>query len=309
MRVVLTGGTGLIGTALTRALAGAGHEVVVLTRRQPGEVRGLPSGARAARWSPAEPAGWADVLAGSGAVVNLAGASVGARPWTAGRRREILESRLRATSAVVTAIAELPPEARPGALVSASGIDHYADTGDETVDEDSPPGDAAFLSGVCVRWEAAARGAEPLGVRVVLARTGLVLARGALALRLQALPFRLFAGGRTGSGRQWVSWIHLDDAVGMYALAVENEAIDGAMNVVGPEPVRSAEMAAEIGRVLHRPVWLPVPAPLLRLAMGQMSDLLLVGHRALPRVALRAGYEFERPTLRSALEEALGRTR
>jgi uncharacterized protein len=308
MKVVLAGGTGLIGTALTRELAGAGHDVAVLTRRPPGAVSGLPEGARAARWSPGGPAAdWAGVLEGAGAVVNLAGASVGTRPWTAGRRREILESRLHATSVLVAAMATLPAAARPGALVSASGVDYYGERGDEVLDEESAPGDAAFLAGVCARWEAAACEAEPLGVRVVRARTGLVLARQALALRLQALPFRLFAGGPTGSGRQWVSWVHLDDVVGLYALAAQDGALSGPLNLVAPEPVRSADLAAAIGRALRRPVWLRQPAPLLRLALRRQSELLLVGHRVLPRVALGRGYEFRRPVLGPALAEALGR--
>jgi uncharacterized protein (TIGR01777 family) len=309
MRVVIAGGTGLIGSALTRALAGAGHDVAVLTRRAPDAVRRLPAGARAVRWNPAEPSGWADVLEGAGAVVNLAGASVGTRPWTAGRRREILESRLRATAALVAAIATRPAGARPAALVSASGVDYYGERGDEAVDEASPSGDSAFLAGVCVRWEAAAREAEPLGVRVVLVRTGLALARGALSLRLQALPFRLFAGGPTGSGRQWVSWAHLDDVVGLYELAIAGASLSGPLNAVAPEPVRNADLAAEIGRVLGRPVWLRQPAPLLRLAMGRTAELLLAGHRVLPNVALARGYEFRRPALGPALEEALGRRR
>jgi uncharacterized protein len=309
MKVVIAGGTGLIGTALTRALADAGHEVVVLTRRPPSEVRGLPAGARAAQWDPSEPAGWTGVLEGADAVVNLAGASVGTPPWTAGRRREILVSRVLPTKALVGAIASLPEAARPGALLNASGVDYYGERGDETVDEESPPGGSVYLADVCRRWEAAAAEAEPLAVRVVLMRTGSVLARGAPALRVMALPFRLFAGGVTGSGRQWVSWVHLDDVAGLYARAAAEPAVAGPLNAVAPEPVRNAELSAEIGRTLGRPVWLPQPAPLLRLALGRQSQLLLVSHRVVPRVALDLGYEFRYPTLAPALAEALGRRR
>jgi uncharacterized protein (TIGR01777 family) len=308
MRVVVAGGTGLIGTALVSALAEGGHEAVVLTRRAPEDVTGLPGGARAARWDPSRPsAGWSASLEGADAVVNLAGASVGSRPWTPGRRREILESRLRATSALVAAMAGLPAEARPRALLNASGADYYDEHDEGVVDEASAPAEGSFLAGVCVRWEATAREAEPLGVRVVLLRTGLVLARESLALRLMALPFRFFAGGRTGSGRQWVSWIHIDDAVGLYELAATDAELAGPLNVVGPEPVRQADLAGEIGRVLHRPVWLPQPAPLLRLAMRRQADLLLAGHRVLPKVALARGYGFRYPALGPALEESLGR--
>jgi uncharacterized protein (TIGR01777 family) len=309
MKVVVAGGTGMIGSALTSALAGAGHEVVVLTRRPVEEVRGLPAGARLSRWtaSPDQVEGWAGELDGADAVVNLAGASVGTRPWTAGRVREILDSRVRATSALVAAMATLPAAARPGALLNASGVDYYGERGDETLDEAAATGGGAVLAAVCERWEAAAREAEPLGVRVVRLRTGLVLAREAVALRLMALPFRLFGGGRTGSGRQWVSWVHLDDVVGLYGLALRDPGVSGPLNVVAPEPVRNAELAAEIGRVLHRPVWLPQPAPLLRLAMRGQAELLLVGHRVVPAAALARGYEFRRPALGPALAEALGR--
>jgi len=308
MKVVIAGGTGLIGTALTSALARAGHQVVVLTRRPPAEVRGLPAGARAARWSGGEPvAGWSAALGGANAVVNLAGASIGRWPWSAARRRELLDSRLRATSALVAAIASLPGPERPGTLLNASGVDYYGERGDEAVDEASPPTGGVFLAGVCERWEAAAREAEPLGVRVVRLRTGLVLAREAIALRLMALPFRLFGGGRTGDGRQWVSWVHLADVVGLYELALRDAELAGPLNVVAPEPARNADLAAAIGRVLHRPVWLPAPAPLLRLPLGQMADLLLVGHRVRPAVARERGYEFTYPALEPALAETLGR--
>jgi uncharacterized protein len=307
MKVVMSGGTGLIGTALTRALAGAGDEVIVLTRRLAEEVRGLPAGARAVQWTPSAPdRGWAEALAGADGVVNLAGASVGGGPWTDGRVREILDSRVRATSALVAAIASLPANARPGALVSASGVDIYGERGDEILDESSAPGDGAVLAEVCGRWEAAAREAEPLGVRVALLRTGLVLARAAPALRLMALPFRLFVGGRTGSGSQWVSWVHVDDVVGLYGLALRDSGVSGPVNVVAPGPVRQAVLAAEMGRTLRRPVWLPQPAPLLRLALRRQAEVLLVGHRVVPAVAMAQGYEFRQPALGPALADALG---
>jgi uncharacterized protein (TIGR01777 family) len=307
VKVVLAGGTGLIGTALTARLARAGHEVVVLTRRPVEQVRGLPVGASATPWTAGEPvSGWSGALAGGGAVVNLAGASIGAGPWTPGRRRELLDSRLRATSALVAAIASLPQGGRPSVLLNASGVDYYGEGGDEALDETAPLGPGPFLAGVCEQWEAAAAEAETLGVRVVRMRTGVVLARGAPALRLMALPFRLFAGGRTGSGRQWVSWVHLDDTVGLYELALSDHAVSGPLNVVSPTPVRNADLAAEIGRALHRPVWLPQPAPLLRLALRDQAQLLLVGHRVVPALAESHAYRFRYPTLGPALREALG---
>ncbi|HXM58575.1 MAG TPA: TIGR01777 family oxidoreductase [Candidatus Dormibacteraeota bacterium] len=311
MRIVIAGGTGLIGRALVGALVDDGHDAVVLTRRPAGaDAASLPAGASAAVWDPASPAGsWTSALVGADALVNLAGTNVGTRPWTPSRRREIMDSRMRATSTLVAAMAALPAGDRPRAFVCASGVDYYGDRGDEELVEASSPGDpaASFLAAVCERWEAAAAEAESAGVRVVRMRTGLVLARSALALRLLALPFRLFAGGRTGSGRQWVSWVHMDDVVGLYARAAADPALNGAVNLVAPSPVRNAELAAAIGRTLRRPTWLPQPAPLLRLAMRGQSELLLASRRVLPRAALAAGYDFTRPELEPALAEALGR--
>jgi uncharacterized protein (TIGR01777 family) len=305
MKAVLAGGTGYIGKVLARALAGAGHEVLVLTRREPAEARGLPEGVRAARWDPRRPdAGWASELRGAGAVINLAGVNVGGL-WTPGRRRAILDSRLSATGALVEAMAALPAGERPAALINASGVDYYGERGDEALDEGSPPGDSALLARVCGSWEAAARRAEPLGVRVVLMRTGLVLSPDSLSLRLMALPFRLFAGGPHGSGRQWVSWIHLADVVGLYLLAAREGTVVGPMNVVAPEPVRNAELAAEIGRALHRPSWLRAPALLLRLVLRRQAEVLLVGHRVEPKVALAHGYQYRYPSLAKALANSL----
>jgi uncharacterized protein len=308
-KAVLAGGSGYIGRALATALAGSGHDVVVLTRRSSTRPGG-PAGVRIVTWDPGDVgSGWGDELHGAGAVINLAGASVGGGPWTRGRQRLILDSRLCATGALVEAMAALPPAGRPHAFISASGVDYYGERGDESLDEDSPGGDSALLAQVCERWEAAARRAEPLGVRVVLMRTGLVVSSDAAALRLMALPFRFFAGGPVGSGRQWVSWIHLEDAVQLYVLAATVATIAGPLNVVGPRPERNAELAAEIGRALGRPSWLRAPAPLLRLLLRRQAELLLVGHRVEPKVALANGFRYRYGTLADALRDALGRSR
>jgi uncharacterized protein (TIGR01777 family) len=193
------------------------------------------------RWDPQDArGGWAAQLRGADVLVNLCGANIGSRPWTPARQQEILDSRVRATGALVEAMAALSAADRPRALINASGVDYYGDRGDETLDEDSPAGDSALLAQVCARWEGAAREAEPLGVRVVRVRTGVVFSRGSTALGLMALPFRLFAGGPVGNGRQWVSWIHLTDVVGLYVLAAQDETIAGGFNAVAPEPVRNA---------------------------------------------------------------------
>lgn len=309
MRVVVAGGTGYIGTHLLSELAGAGHEATVLTRRAPGEAGDLPGGAQPVQWDPAQPGpALLRTLSGAGAVVNLAGTSIGGRPWTPRRRVSILQSRVRATKTLVDAIAELDPPLRPGVLVNASGIDYYGDRGEEPVPEPAPAG-SSFLASVCRLWEAEARQAEGVGVRVATLRTGLVLSATSPAFRLWTLPFRLFLGGPAGSGRQWVSWIHLDDVVGIYRLAVEDPELAGPVNLASPNPCRNEELATAIGRGLGRPAGLRVPAPLLRVGLDGLADLLLHGRRAVPETATARGYQFRYPTLDAALDDSLASDR
>ena len=295
MKVVVTGGTGFLGGALVAALRADGHDVLVLTRRPartPGEVQ----------WAPA--AGldvWAKSFEGAGAVVNLAGEAIAGGRWTAARKRAILASRLEATNGVVAA---LRAAGAPGAtLLSGSAIGYYGTPGDAPLDESSPAG-TDFLATVCREWEAEAREAE---ARVVLLRTGLVLARGGGALQQLALPFRFFAGGPLGSGRQVMSWIHRDDWIAMVRWALANPAVHGPLNLTAPAPVTNREMATALGRALHRPSFMPAPAFALRLALGEMADaMVLNGQRVLPAVAQRAGFTFRFPTLDAALAEIYG---
>lgn len=305
MKVVVAGASGLVGRRLVRDLAAAGHEVVVLTRDPERASAALPEGAHAVRWDgrTVEP-GWAGTLRGAHGVVNLAGEPIGAGRWSAGRKAQILDSRVRSTRALVDALAALPAGERPEVFACSSGIDYAGDTGDDLVGEQVAAGDS-FLARVCLAWEEAARRTEELDVRVVLLRTSFVLARDAKALKLLALPFRLGAGGPLGSGRQWFPWIHVDDLVGLFRLALESDALSGPVNAVSPGLVRQRELAAELGRVLHRPAVLPTPAPVLRLALGNAADLLLHGQRAEPRAAEAAGYAFRWPELRPALEDVL----
>ena len=297
--VVVAGGSGLVGRALVEELHRRDYGVVVLTRKPERAAADPPLGARAVGWD----GPWHEDVAGAAAVVNLAGASIGGGRWTRTRKERIRRSRVDTTTALVEAVRALEPERRPRVLVNASGIDYAGDRGDEPASEDVEPGDS-FLADVCVDWEAAAHPAEELGVRVVLMRTAFVFGRGGPAVRLLALPFRLFVGGRLGSGRQWFPWISLADAVGLYVAAIEDERLAGPVNVVAPEQVRQRELARELGRVLHRPSAFPTPAPVLRLALGEAADLLLHGQRAEPRKALDVGYAFRHPMLRPALEEA-----
>ncbi len=306
MKIVITGATGLVGRPLSAALRQAGHEVVALTRHPGREAAPTVAGVRAVGWDGRTVGPWTAELRGAGGVVNLAGASIGSRRWTAARKRELMASRVDSTAALVAAIGEAAPAERPPVLVNASGIDYYGHhDGEAQLDERAAPGDG-FLAGLCVEWEAAARSAEALGTRVVLMRTAVVLAERALALRLLALPFRLFAGGPLGSGRQWFTWIHIDDLVGLYRLALEREDIAGAVNAVAPDVRRQHEVAREVGRVLRRPSWLPAPEPALRLVLGAQADLLLHGRRAVPARALDAGFDFHYPQIGPALAQALG---
>lgn len=299
-KVVVAGGTGLIGKALVSALVTDGAEVVVLSRRP--ERESLP-GARTVGWDgKTVTPEWASELAGAAGVVNLAGASIGGGRWTARRKQLILESRTGSTGALAAAIGTLSSAERPPVLVNSSGID-YAGDGEGEVDENAEPG-TSFMARVCVEWEAAARRAEGHGVRVVCMRTPLVISREALALKLMALPFRLFAGGPLGNGRQWFPWVHIADAVNVYRRAVEDESLRGVLNMVAPEVPRQREAARELGRALHRPSWLPVPAPVLRLALGEQADLLL--HGQLARSTKLDNSTFRYTTFAAAATEAFG---
>jgi uncharacterized protein (TIGR01777 family) len=305
MRVVLAGATGYIGRPLTSLLHESGHQVLVLTR-DTSQGGGQAPGVETAQWDGRTASGsWTAALEGADAIVNLSGANIGAQRWTEERKGELLRSRQQPAAAITEALGALPAERRPRVLVGASGIDYYGDRGDEEVTEESAPGDS-FLARLCVQWEAAHRDAEPLGLRVVLMRTGVVLGRDAEVVKRLALPFRLFAGGPLGSGKQWLAWIHLDDIVGLYRLAVENEAAQGPLNAVAPDARRMKDVAREVGRVLGRPSWAPAPAFALKTVLGEQADLVLHGRKAVPQRALALGYEYKYPDLPGALAQALG---
>jgi hypothetical protein len=308
MRIVVAGGSGFLGRRLTAAWIAAGDDVTVLTRNPARATAKVPASVTVRRWNPPtiddELAG---ALRGADAVVNLAGVPIGGRPWTPGHKRAIPRSRLDATGSVVGAMRRLPEAERPAVLVNASGIDIYGDRPAGEMTEDSPPG-KSFLAGVVVEWERAATAAEELGIRVVTARTALIMAPEALAWRLVLLPFRLFVGGRLGSGRQRFTWIHVDDAVRLYDLAVRDPSIRGPLNMVAPEVPTQAELARAIGRAMHRPAIVPAPAFALRLALWGQADIVLHGRVAVAAKARAAGYEFNYPTVESALADVIGTT-
>jgi uncharacterized protein (TIGR01777 family) len=238
------------------------------------------------------------------AVVNLAGEPIASGRWTETRKRAIRASRIEGTRVIVRVMREHEP--RPAVLVNASATGYYGDRGDEELDETAPAGTDRFTASLCKAWEAEAMAAEPLGVRVVRLRTGVVLAPEGGAMPKMLLPFRAGLGGPIGGGRQWMPWVHVDDVVGIVAAALGDEAWVGPVNVTAPNPVRNAEFTKTLGRVVERPAVLPVPALALRLVLGEMATILLDSQRAVPAAALARGYEFRYPRLAPALETCAG---
>ncbi len=295
MRVLISGASGLLGTALTRALLRDGHETLALVRRaaRAGEVQ----------WDPRQPLDPAK-LAGCDAVVHLAGKNIAGR-WTEKFKQEVLESRSSGTRTLAAAAAEsFRQTGQPPVFVSASGVGYYGSRGDEVLTEDSAAG-AGFLAEVCKQWEAATNPARDAGVRVVNLRIGVVLARDGGALKPMLPPFRLGLGGRVGSGQQWWSWVSLDDVIGAMLFALQGE-LQGAVNLVAPAPVRNAEFVKALGKALHRPTIFPLPEFVIRGLMGEMGEeLLLTSARAVPEKLQTAGYQFRHADLDEALRAAL----
>lgn len=301
MKVLVTGSTGLVGTAVGNELAREGHTVCRLIRPVSTVAGGAKEGFDVA-WNPATgQLGGAGV--GADAVVNLAGASIAGGRWTKARKQLLRTSRIDTTRALVGALAKM--NARPRVLVSASAIGIYGDRGDERLSEESEPG-TDFLAGLAQDWEAEALKAEALGIRVVLTRFGIVLARHGGALAKMLLPFKLGVGGSLGSGKQWMSWITLEDVVGAVRFAIENGSVRGAVNVVAPQPVQNAEFTQALAKALRRPGLFPAPAFVLRLALGEMADALLLSSQRVSTQKLQGlGYRFRFPELPSALGAVL----
>jgi uncharacterized protein (TIGR01777 family) len=297
MRILMAGSSGFLGTRLVDRLRADGHQVVRLVRRE-------PHGADEVRWTPSsghlDPA----TVAGTDAVINLAGAGVGDKRWTDAYKRLLRSSRVDTTATLATTIAGLPAADRPKVLINASAIGWYGDTGDREVTEDAPAGDG-FLADLCRVWEAATRPAEDAGVRVVRLRSGYPLHRDGGFLKPQLLPFRLGIGGRFGSGRQWTPWISLHDWIAATVFVLERDDIAGPVNLVGPAPVTNAEFTRDLAAALHRPAILPIPAAALRVGLGGLAGDLLTSARVLPGVLGQAGFSHRHQTLPAALQAAL----
>ena len=297
MRLVIAGGTGFIGSALCTKLLDQGHSLTLLTRSQsPSSV--LPN-KKWITWEPASVGVWEQAVDGVDGVIHLAGEPIAAKRWTEAQKEKIRSSRINTTRALVAAIAKA--KEKPKFLLNSSATGFYGPHGDETLAEESEPG-KDFLSRVCTDWEAEARKAEGYGLRVIRLRTGIVLGKGGGALSKMVPPFKLFAGGPLGTGNQWMSWIQLEDEIGLILFLLEHPNANGAVNATAPNPVTMKEFCKTLGRVLRRPSWAPVPSFALRLLLGEMADMLLTGQRVLPAEAQKLGYSFRYPTLYEALQ-------
>lgn len=294
MRLLVTGGTGFIGATLCRALAQSGHKLFLVTRTPaPGPGR---QGTRFLSWEGPE---WRRAMAEVDGVINLAGEPLAGKRWSPKQKALIRESRIETTRRLIDAMAA--PARRPTVLVNASAVGYYGAHGDEELDEQEPAG-RGFLADTCHAWEAEAQRAETLGVRVVRLRIGVVLGAGGGALAKMTPPFRCGVGGPLGSGRQWMSWVHQEDVIRLIEWTLTHPELSGAVNATSPQPVTMREFCETLGRVMKRPSWAAVPAFGLRLLLGEMADVLLTGQRVIPAAALRSGFAFRFPQLRSALE-------
>ncbi len=304
MRVIVTGGTGLIGRPLSAALAASGDEVIVLSRN-PSRVKGLAQGVQVEQWDGKTAQGWGKLADGAGAIINLAGEGIADGRWTTSRKQRIRDSRVEAGQAVMQAIAAAT--IKPKVLIQASAVGIYGPRKDEIVTEDSPIG-KDFLAQVCFDWEASTASAQSkFGVRRAVARTGIVLSLDGGAFPQMALPFKLFAGGPVGSGKQYLPWIHMADEVRAIQFLIQNEKAEGAFNLSAPNPLTSKEFGKVLGQVLGRPSIVPAPAFALKTLFGEMSALLLSGQRQVPARLQALGFEFTYPQLEAALRNLYGK--
>ncbi|MEO6334802.1 MAG: TIGR01777 family oxidoreductase [Pyrinomonadaceae bacterium] len=298
MKVLITGASGLIGKALQKSFSEKGYETLLAGRSEPKNSNDI-------RWGVEQGFREEDLgrLEGLDAVVHLAGEGIAGLRWTDEKKKAIRDSRVQGTNNLINALAGL--EQKPKVFITGSAIGFYGDRGDEIVSETSQAGDT-FLAGVCKEWEVESRRAEDLGIRTVLLRTGIVLSKDGGALATMMTPFKFGVGGVIGSGKQWMSWVSLQDVVGIVNFAIENETLRGAVNLVSPNPVSNEEFTKTLGEVLYRPTFLPLPEFAVNLVFGEMGDALLIhSTRVEPKRLQEAGYNFEFKSLKPALENAV----
>lgn len=299
MRVIITGGTGLIGQALSKSLTNDGHEVIVLSRN-PKPTSASSTGVQQVKWDAGTASGWGDLAAGAEAIVNLAGEGIADGRWSEERKRRIYASRVNAGKAVMEAIRTAT--AKPKTLIQSSAVGYYGPRGNEILTEAASPG-SDFLAQVCFDWEASTAAAEGLGVRRAVIRSGIVLSNQGGAWPRIVLPFKLFAGGPIGSGKQYWPWIHIDDEVGAIRFLIDNANATGAYNLSAPTPLTNKEFSTGLSKVMGRPSFFPVPSIALKGIFGEMSTVLLDGQRALPSRLQELGYPFKYPTAEAAFQE------
>ncbi len=296
MKVLITGSTGLVGTELQKSFAEKGYEMLLASRKEPTDERHI-------QWSIEEGFTDPEKLEGIDVVAHLAGENVSGFRWTDEKKKAIRDSRVLGTRNVVDAISKL--KQKPKVFIASSAIGFYGERGEEECTESSAAGDN-FLAGVCKEWEAESRRAEDAGIRTVLLRTGIVLSKDGGALSTMLTPFKLGVGGVVGSGKQWMSWISMDDEIAAINFAIENENLRGAVNAVSPNPVTNQEFTKTLGEVLYRPTFLPLPEFAVSMIFGEMGDaLLLASTKVLPKRLEDAGFEFKYPELKAAIEHAV----
>jgi uncharacterized protein len=298
----VTGATGLVGKRLCKRLIGRGDQVLVLSRNPPEAKKKIPQAAGTLFFSPNQPLD-AQALEGIAGVIHLAGAPLFGKRWDDSYKKEILESRVRGTERIVTALGQL--QQKPEVLVCASAVGYYGNRDDTPLTEEASPG-SDFLSQVCLEWEAASAKVSALGIRRVSTRFGIVMdtKEGALAQMLP--PFQAFGGGPLGTGSQWFSWVHAEDVVGIIVWALDNPQVEGAVNVTAPNPLTMADFCKTLGEVIRRPSWLPVPKFALELLLGEAAQVLAEGQKVIPQKATQGGYTFLYPNADQALKNLLG---
>ena len=300
MKVAITGATGFVGSRLVEELQARGHQPLILTRNRDAALKAFPK-VEAVAYTPTESGSWQEAIAGCDGVVHLAGEPIAESRWTPKQKQEILTSRQLSTRKIVEAIAKANP--KPSVLVNASAIGYYGTSETATFDETSPSSND-FLAEVCQAWEAEAQKVKEAGVRLVILRLGIVLGDGG-ALAKMIPPFKLFAGGPLGTGKQWFSWIHRDDLVNLILEALTRKDIEGVLNATAPNPVRMSEFCQVLGKTLNRPSWLPVPSFVPEALLGEGAKVVLEGQQVLPKRTTSFGFDYQYPTLEQALAEIL----
>jgi len=304
MNIVVAGGTGFIGGPLCRSLISEGHRVTILTRSPNDALHQSEANVNQVTWNGRDTGPWVETLGGADAVINLAGAPIANGRWTYARKQLLTDSRLLTTRLLVTAMSAR--SSRPPTFINASGIGYYGGSDDRPLDEGAARGQG-FLADLCLAWEAEALRAAEFGARVVVLRTGMVLEQDGGALPKMLIPFQFFAGGPIMPRSQWVSWIHRRDHIGLIHWALTTPTVSGPINAVAPEPVTMNQFSEVLGRVLHRPSWLPVPRFAVHMLLGELGTLMTTGQRVIPEKAIAGGYTFHYPTLEPALRAILER--